>query len=48
MSMLLLFLKAARLVDFGNYDLALGMILVDLDAIVLLRLWWTLKYSKKG
>ena len=43
MTLLLLFLKASRLVDLGNLDLALAMILFDLDLLVLLRLIWTIR-----
>lgn len=43
MSLLLLFLKAFKLVDFGHLDLPLGLILFDLDVLVLLRIWWTWK-----
>ena len=43
MSLLLLLLKASRLVDLGSLDLALAMILFDLDLLVLLRLVWTIR-----
>lgn len=43
MSLLLLFLKAFRLVDFGIFDLPLGMILFDLDLLILIRLVWTVR-----
>ena len=40
MSLVLLFLKAFRLIDLGNLDLALGLILFDLDCLVILRAIW--------
>lgn len=43
MSLLLVLLKALRLVDFGHLDLPLGMILFDLDCLILLRLVWTIR-----
>lgn len=43
MSFIFLLLKAWRQVDFGGFDLPIFMVLVDLDCLVLLRLWWTIR-----
>lgn len=43
MVIVLILLKALRLVDFGSYDMALGMLLADLDILILLRLIWTIR-----
>ena len=42
MSLIFLLLKAARVIDYPN-DYAVLFVLIDLDALVLLRLIWTIR-----